>query len=64
MPAIVVGALNALVNAALDTPELGAWIAAQGSARVGGAPEVLAAQMRADLPRWAEVVRRAGIRPD
>lgn len=63
-PAPVIGTLNTLVNAALDTSELGAWIAAQGSTRVGGAPEVLAAQMRADLPRWAEVVRQAGIRPD
>ncbi|MBV1796627.1 tripartite tricarboxylate transporter substrate binding protein [Siccirubricoccus sp. G192] len=62
VPAIAT--LNAAVNAALDSEELRVWIAAQGSERVGGAPEVLATQIRADLPRWAEVVRRSGARPD
>jgi tripartite-type tricarboxylate transporter receptor subunit TctC len=63
-PAPATATLNAAVNAALDSEDLRVWIAAQGSERVGGAPEVLAAQIRADLPRWAEVVRRSGARPD
>ncbi len=63
-PPAIVERLNAEVNAALATPELRAWLAAQGSEPVGGAPAVLAAQLAADLPRWAEVVRRSGARVD
>jgi tripartite-type tricarboxylate transporter receptor subunit TctC len=63
-PPAVIATLNATVNKALENEEVAAWIASQGSQRVGGAPEVLATLIRADLPRWAEVVRRAGVRPD
>lgn len=60
----VLARLNAEVSAALATSDLRSWLAAQGSEPVGGPPEVLAAQLRADLPRWAEVVRRSGARLD
>ncbi|MCW8087395.1 Bug family tripartite tricarboxylate transporter substrate binding protein [Sabulicella glaciei] len=63
-PDAVLGRLNAEVNAALATDDLRSWLAAQGSEPVGGQPEILAAQLRADLPRWAEVVRRSGAKLD
>jgi tripartite-type tricarboxylate transporter receptor subunit TctC len=63
-PAAAVETLNAEVNKALNSAEIGRWIAAQGSERIGGDPEVLATLIRADVRRWAEVIHRMGVRPD
>ena len=63
-PAPVIERLNSETNAALAHPETRTWLASQGSDPVGGAPAVLAALLRRDLPRWEALVRRAGIRPD
>ena len=30
----------------------------------GASPEVFAAQIRKDTQKWADVIRRAGIKPD
>ncbi|MBR0665485.1 tripartite tricarboxylate transporter substrate binding protein [Roseomonas hellenica] len=63
-PAAAVETLNSEVNKALNSDNISRWIAAQGSERIGGDPGVLAAQIRADVRRWAEVVHRTGARPD
>jgi len=56
--------LNAEVARILALPEVAAQLAGQGFEPVGGAPEVLAARLAADVPRWPEVVTLAGARVD
>ena len=41
-----------------------AWLAAQGADVVGGTPEAFARLIRADLAKWARVVRDSGARVD
>lgn len=61
-PKPVVAKLNALINEVLADPEVRDRYAALGSVAVGGTPEKLAAQVRSELAKWAEVVRVAGIK--
>ncbi len=63
MPEAVNG-LNREIARVLALPELrSAWVA-RGSLPGGGSPEVLAERIRTELPRWREVIERAGIRPE
>jgi len=39
-------------------------LARDGIEPVGNTPEAFAAQIKADLERWAQVVRAAGIKPE
>lgn len=56
--------LNAAVARILVLPEVVAQLGAQGFEPVGGGPEILAARLAEDVPRWPEVVRLAGARVD
>ena len=59
-----VNGLNREITRVLAIPELQrAWVA-RGSVPGGGSPEVLAERIRTELPRWREVIERAGIRPE
>ena len=59
-----VNGLNREIARVIATPELRrAWVA-RGSTPGGGPPEVLAERIRTELPRWREVIERAGIRPE
>ena len=62
--AAILRRLNAEVARILALPEVAAQLGAQGFEPVGGAPEVLAARLAADVPRWPGVVRLAGARVD
>lgn len=62
-PAIV-ARLNAASRDAVRRPELAARLAALGVEPTDEAPEVLAAAIRDDAARYAEVVRRFGIRAE
>ncbi len=56
--------LNREISRVIAIPELQrAWVA-RGSVPGGGPPEVLAERIRTELPRWREVIERAGIRPE
>jgi tripartite-type tricarboxylate transporter receptor subunit TctC len=62
-PAAVVARLNAEINKALRTPEVRATLTNEGAEAGGGSPEEFAALIKAEIPRWAAVVKIAGLRP-
>ena len=63
-PPDTVARLNATANEVLAAPETAGALLSQGIVPVGGTPDRLRALVAADLARWAEVVRRAGITPE
>ena len=62
--AAAIARLSAEANAALRGEALRAKLAEQGSVPMPQTPEEFAAFLRAEMMRWAEVIRRAGVRPD
>ena len=63
-PRSIVDRLNAALNAVLKEPEIREKLLAQGSEAVGGTPEQLGALVNAELPKWAKLVKDAGIKAD
>jgi len=63
-PADYVQRLNATVQKALKNPELQAKITEQGFNIAGGTPDEFAAWIKAEIPKWAKVVKDAGLRPE
>ena len=63
-PPAAIAALNAAFNRALAEPGVRARLAELAVAPLGGSPEAMDAHVRAEVARWAEVVRQQGIRPD
>jgi tripartite-type tricarboxylate transporter receptor subunit TctC len=64
MPRDVVRKINADALAVIRRPEFLERLARDGIEPVGNTPEDFAAQIRADLERWARVVKAAGLRPE
>jgi tripartite-type tricarboxylate transporter receptor subunit TctC len=60
----IVDRLNREVIAALRTPEVLAQLTAQAIEPVGNTPEEFAKIIRADVAKWANVLKRAGIAPN
>lgn len=63
-PRAVIDRLNAALNSVLQEPEIREKLLAQGSEAVGGPPEQLSAVVNAELPKWAKLVKDAGIKAD
>jgi len=63
-PRAVIDRLNAALNTVLKEPEIREKLLAQGSEAVGGAPERLGAVVSAELPKWAKLVKDAGIKAE
>jgi tripartite-type tricarboxylate transporter receptor subunit TctC len=63
-PREIVTKYNALVNEIIASPESKGLLANQGLVPTGGSSERLAEIIQRDLPRWARVVKEAGITPD
>ncbi|PZQ68601.1 MAG: MFS transporter, partial [Variovorax paradoxus] len=61
-PAPIVDRLNREVNAALKTPDLVALADKLGVNLVGGTPAQLGALQKSDSAKWAEVIRKGGIK--
>jgi tripartite-type tricarboxylate transporter receptor subunit TctC len=59
-PADVVSTLHAALGRAMADPALRAQLAALGIEASFGSPEALSALIRAELPKWAEIVRKSG----
>ena len=57
-PKPIVDKLNAAVNAAIRRPEVEKLWAAQGAAPMTMTPEAFDAFLRADIVKWADVVKR------
>lgn len=63
-PAPIVDRLNRDINAALKTPDLIALADKLGITLVGGTPAQLGALQKSDSAKWAEVIRKGGIKAD
>ena len=63
-PAASVARVNADINALLQLPETRELLARQGMNPAGGPPSRLGDLVRAELPRWARVVKAANIKAD
>ena len=60
----IVARLNKEVNFAISQPHVREKFAAFGVELQGGPPEVFAAQIKKDAAKWADVIRRAGVKPE
>lgn len=63
-PRVIVNKLHQAISGALVSPEVRQLLAAQGGELLGGGPEVLAALMKAEIPRYTKLVRETGARVD
>lgn len=63
-PKEVVAKLNAELNRIYQLPDVQARLRAQGLEPVLGSPEKLAAFQRAEIAKWAKVVKESGARAD
>jgi tripartite-type tricarboxylate transporter receptor subunit TctC len=64
VPREVVARLNAAIVAALKSPEVAARLDQLGYEPIGDAAEQFAATIRADIAKYAKVIKAAGIRAD
>jgi tripartite-type tricarboxylate transporter receptor subunit TctC len=64
MPGPVVARLNAEIVKGLAAPDLRERFDKLGVTPVGSSPAELAAHVRAELARWSQVVKTAGIKPE
>jgi tripartite-type tricarboxylate transporter receptor subunit TctC len=63
-PASIVLRLNAAVEAALKRAEVRDRLVGAGAEPAHGTPAQLSQLIRAEIPKWAEVVKASGARPD
>jgi len=63
-PKAIVDRLNKEIVAVVQTPEFLKQLATEGAVPVGNSPAEFAAVIRADIDKWAKVVKEAGIRPE
>ncbi len=63
-PREIVNRLNREFARALESPEIKAYYDAAGRTIVASSPEAFAAVIRDEIPRWDEIVRKVGIKPD
>ncbi len=63
-PPATVTALNAAFNAVLDDPAVRAKLAEASVVPLGGPPERMGAQVRDEVARWGEVIRKNNIRAE
>jgi tripartite-type tricarboxylate transporter receptor subunit TctC len=63
-PAPIVARLNAELKKALADPAVAERLAGAGLVPVGGTPEAMAASIREDVPRFADLVKKIGIKPE
>jgi len=62
-PKAMIDRLNAETNMALKSTELVEQFRLQGYEPLGGTPEAMNAQIKADVDRWTKIIRDAGIQP-
>lgn len=59
-PKAIVARLNQEIAKAVRSPDIQAFLSAEGGEATAGSPEEFATFLRADVQRWAEVVKAAG----
>jgi len=60
----IIGRLHKELTAILRMPEVGERLAADGNVVVAGTPEAFGAFIKAEIAKWAKVVKAAGIQPE
>jgi tripartite-type tricarboxylate transporter receptor subunit TctC len=63
-PAEIIARLNAQVNAALTSPEISRALAAISSEPLGGPPQALTEVIKADVAKWAPIVKSLNLQTD
>ncbi|MGH8619602.1 MAG: tripartite tricarboxylate transporter substrate binding protein [Burkholderiales bacterium] len=63
-PLDIIAKLNREVAAGLNVPEVRARLAQEGTVVVAGTPEQFGALVKADMAKWARVIREAGIQQE
>jgi tripartite-type tricarboxylate transporter receptor subunit TctC len=63
-PKDIVSRLHQEILKVLHSPEVKARLESEGAEIIGNTPEQAAASLRADMDKWAEVIRRTGIKPN
>ena len=61
-PPAIVNKLNAAINRILQLPDVRERLGALGAEIVGGTPQEFAAHIQREIPKWAKVIRDAGVR--
>ena len=64
LPPAITKKLNAAIVSALNDPGLREQLQTEGATPAGSSAEEFAAFVRADVKRWAPIVRESGARPD
>jgi tripartite-type tricarboxylate transporter receptor subunit TctC len=63
-PAAIIDRLNIEIGVILTLPEIRQVLSTQGIDIIGGTPAQFSAYIRAEIPKWAEIVRRSGAHVD
>jgi tripartite-type tricarboxylate transporter receptor subunit TctC len=63
-PSAVIGVLSGELAAILKTGAVRERMAAEGSEPTWSKPEEFAAMIKGEVPKWAKVIRQAGIQPE
>jgi tripartite-type tricarboxylate transporter receptor subunit TctC len=63
-PATIVGKLHLETVKALALPEMRAKLADFGMEVIGNSPDEFAAAIKSEIPKWAKVIKEAGIKLD
>jgi tripartite-type tricarboxylate transporter receptor subunit TctC len=63
-PAMIVGKLYLETVKALALPDLRAKLVDLGLEGIGNSPDEFAAVIKSEIPKWAKVIKDAGIKPD
>ena len=63
-PQPVIGRLNGEINKVLQMPDVRERLTTQGAEVIGGTPKEFADYIKAEIPRWAKVIRDSGARAD
>ncbi|HTE14979.1 MAG TPA: tripartite tricarboxylate transporter substrate binding protein [Burkholderiales bacterium] len=63
-PPAVIAKLHGEISKILQTPEVSARLSVQGAEIVGGGPQMFAAYIQSEIPKWTKVIKDSGARAD
>lgn len=63
-PQAIIGRLNGELNKVLQVPSVREHLASQGADTIGGTPQQFADYIRAEIPKWAKVIRESGAKAE